>query len=51
MKTEAEIRKMTEDHWAYTEMIILDMLKLTEDLYKTGMIHGYKHRIEDAKNE
>ena len=49
MKSKEELMKLAEEHWKYTEMIILDMLKLTEDLYKAGIIHGYKHGIEETE--
>ncbi len=39
--------QIAEEHWKYTEMVILNMLKLTGDLYKAAMIHGLKHRDEE----
>jgi len=42
-----EARKIAEEHWYYTEQVILLLLKLTERLYKDAMIHGIKHGEAD----
>ncbi len=40
---------LAEEHWDYTEQIILHQLELTHRLYVEAMIHGYKHGKEDSK--
>lgn len=37
-------RKIAEEHWEYTEKIILCMLELVKTAYIEAMIHGLKHR-------
>uniref|UniRef100_A0A6M3K109 Uncharacterized protein n=1 Tax=viral metagenome TaxID=1070528 RepID=A0A6M3K109_9ZZZZ len=41
--TEEAARKLAEEHWHYTQQIILLLLELTERLYKDAMVHGIKH--------
>ncbi len=44
------LRHLAEEHWEYTEQIILHQLELTHRLYVEAMIHGYKHGKEDSKS-
>jgi len=43
MKSKEEIRAHVEEHWEYTEKIILDMLKLVKTGYIESGIHQYGH--------
>jgi len=41
---EKTAKELADDHWEYVE-------KICEMMYKTAMIHGYKHGWEDAKED
>ena len=45
---EEEARKLAEEHWHYTQQVILLLLELTERLYIAAMIHGIKHGEDKA---
>lgn len=53
-KTSDEVKKLAEDHWAYLSNIlkahgenehVLDLIGIH---YKTAMVHGYKHGVQDT---
>jgi len=44
--SEKSPRQIAEEHWEYTEKIILCMLELAKTCYIEAMVHGIKHREE-----
>ena len=40
-------RDDVEAHWKYTKKIIDIMVEMTHIAYMEGMVHGYKHGLED----
>ena len=51
MKSKEGIRAHVEEHWEYTEKIILDMLKLVKTAYIESGIHQYSHGKEEAEKK
>ncbi len=51
MKSKEEIRTHVEDHWKYTEKIIMKMLDLVETAYIESGVHQHKHGQEDMFNK
>ena len=48
--TDEEARKLAEDHWHFTQQVILLLLELTERLFKDAMVHGIKHGKQGKKD-
>ena len=60
---EKELEKMISDHWAYVAEVIImhthdapavapsELLEIVEFHYKTAFEHGYKHAMQDMKQE
>jgi len=47
--TKEEAERLADNHWHYTEQIVLLMLELAERLYKDAMVHGIKHGEMEKK--
>lgn len=47
--SEKSPRQTAEEHWEYTEKIILSMLELVKTAYIEGMVHGIKHKVESME--
>ncbi len=49
--------KLAEAHWGYIKETLdvhgidIDIIIMIGYHYKTAMIHGYKHGMEDCKND
>jgi hypothetical protein len=50
------IEKLADDHWQWTKGLIESLegdphinIKTLEYIYKTAMIHGYKHGVADER--
>jgi len=48
MKTPKEL---ADQHWTWVDAVLRLGLSLVEYLYKTALIHGYKHGYDDAMKE
>lgn len=47
--TDEEARKLAEEHYKYTEKIILKMLELVHLQSVEEFVHGFKHGKEDKR--
>ena len=44
-------KQLADEHWDWLETIILESMRMEMLLFKSAMVHGYKHGVEDTKNE
>jgi len=42
-------RQVAEEHWEYTEHILVKMVGMMHYFYIEAMIHGYKHGKDSKK--
>ncbi len=52
-----KVRKLAQEHWGYIAGILRthkereDIIEIIGDHYRTSFIHGFKHGIQECKND